>query len=429
MPLVEVDIVEDGENPTSIPDESLDFVIASHVIEHCEDPVGTIKSWLRVLRPGGKIFLVVPDRRRTFDRTREPTTAAHLLRDHREGPEGSREAHYREWVAVSHPGDPEAARRAADLQEEGYRVHFHVWNPDEFADFVRVAADEEDLPIELKAVARNFREFIVVIEKRPPGTAPSADTGLAPVMLNQLARYSAVVPLIREVAPKRVLEVGSGSEGLARFMGDQFEITICDRDFTDYGTVELGRKGADGLRRVEGDVTELPFEDGEFDLVLALDLIEHVPPELRDRALSELARVSSGRTIVGCPCGTPALESDRRLAAVYDRLPKRERPTWLAEHLENGFPEGEDLARPLREFGRVEVLPNEGIRWHQFVSVLEATPLVIRPTLWIAALLAPGLRGDGGGPAWRGRLMKLLRGHDRAPAYRNIAVLDREVRS
>ena len=42
-------------------------------------------------------------------------------------------------------------------------------------------------------------------------------------------------------ASELAVEVGSGSEGLARFMGGQFEITISDRDFSDYGTVSVPR--------------------------------------------------------------------------------------------------------------------------------------------------------------------------------------------
>ena len=165
LPLAEVEIVEDGENPESIPSESQDFVIASHVIEHCEDPVGTLKNWLRILRPGGVIYLVVPNRKRTFDRNRRPTTPEHLLRDHRQGPEVSRATHYEEWVgAYTKPG-VKANRQAAELEAEGYRIHFHVWSADEFRDSMVTIAEQEDMPIVVKAMARNFREFIVVLEK------------------------------------------------------------------------------------------------------------------------------------------------------------------------------------------------------------------------------------------------------------------------
>lgn len=45
-----------------------------------------------------------------------------------------------------------------------------------------------------------------------------------------------------------------------------------------------------GAKAVLGEVTSLPFADGAFDLVCALDIVEHV--EDGDGALSELARVA-----------------------------------------------------------------------------------------------------------------------------------------
>ena len=40
--LVEVDIVDDGEFLREISDESQDFVIANHFVEHCQDPINAI---------------------------------------------------------------------------------------------------------------------------------------------------------------------------------------------------------------------------------------------------------------------------------------------------------------------------------------------------------------------------------------------------
>lgn len=250
------------------------------------------------------------------------------------------------------------------------------------------------------------------------------ETGLAPVMLNQLARYGAVKELIEEAAPKTVLEVGSGSEGLARFTDGSYQLTACDHDFTDYGSTVLEEPEFD-LCRVEGDVTDLPFQDGQFDLVLALDLMEHVPPDSRDVAVQEMARVCRGRVIVACPCGEAALESDRRLARYYDWLPRRERPPWLVEHLANGFPEPVDLERSLGQFGTVRLIGNERIGFHQALNRVEAIPLVVRATLWMASLLKPALVGEEQ-PGWRDRVLKFLRGYDRDPVYRQIAVLDRD---
>jgi ubiquinone/menaquinone biosynthesis C-methylase UbiE len=126
---IAVDRVDDGERLTTVPDRSQDFVIASHFLEHCEDPVGTLAAHLRVLRPGGALALP--------DRHRDATTLEHLVADHEQGPEASRAGHYREWARlVDLPlGNIDAAEveaHAAALEGRGYSIHFHCWTDDEF---------------------------------------------------------------------------------------------------------------------------------------------------------------------------------------------------------------------------------------------------------------------------------------------------------
>jgi SAM-dependent methyltransferase len=165
LALVEPDIVDDGEVLDSIPDGSLDFVAASHFIEHCENPIGTLRNHLRKLRPGGVLFLVVPDKRATFDSPRTVTSIDHLVRDDRDGPEWSRRSHYEEWVREAEhgvaPSDVEAT--VERLLAQAYSIHFHVWTPDAFLELLRFCANELGLPFELRAFERGDAEFVVVL--------------------------------------------------------------------------------------------------------------------------------------------------------------------------------------------------------------------------------------------------------------------------
>lgn len=43
-----------------VPDESEDFVVSSHVLEHTTDVARTLLDWFRVVRPGGYLYIVVP---------------------------------------------------------------------------------------------------------------------------------------------------------------------------------------------------------------------------------------------------------------------------------------------------------------------------------------------------------------------------------
>ena len=53
---------------------------------------------------------------------------------------------------------------------------------------------------------------------------------------------------------------------------------------------------------------EQPFDDTSFDLVLALDVLEHLEPERRSDLLAELDRVARSFILIGAPFSTPAVE-------------------------------------------------------------------------------------------------------------------------
>jgi SAM-dependent methyltransferase len=44
-----------------VPDEHYDFVHSSHCLEHLNDPIMGIRTWIRVLKPGGHLIVTVPD--------------------------------------------------------------------------------------------------------------------------------------------------------------------------------------------------------------------------------------------------------------------------------------------------------------------------------------------------------------------------------
>jgi SAM-dependent methyltransferase len=140
--------------------------VANHFLEHTEDPIGTLAEHARVLRPGGVLYLANPDPRVTFDELRPLTTIEHLARDHRDGPEASRDEHYAEWARlVERVGEPGVAGRAGELRASGYSIHFHVWTPAVFMELVHHCRHEEGIPIELEALVPVRHEFIAVLRK------------------------------------------------------------------------------------------------------------------------------------------------------------------------------------------------------------------------------------------------------------------------
>lgn len=164
-PLVAVDLVDDGERLPRVADDSQDFVIANHFLEHCEDPLGTLGHLFRVLRPGGILYMALPDKRYTFDAPRPLTDLAHLRADHAHGPAGSRRAHYEEYVRLVHGvTDPEELQRHTDdLMARGYSIHFHVWTQKEMLELL--LALREAIGFDFEATCKREHEMIFVLRK------------------------------------------------------------------------------------------------------------------------------------------------------------------------------------------------------------------------------------------------------------------------
>ncbi len=169
LPVVEPDIIDDGETLTLIADGSQDFIVANHFIEHCEDPVGTLRTLTQRLRPGGILYMAVPDKRYTFDRHRPSTTWEHLELDHADGGVASRRDHYVEFaglVTLGGKGTAEAVRdKAAEQESTRHSIHFHVWTTDEFVEFLGRVRQTVVPDLDLVDAVRNGDETIFVLRR------------------------------------------------------------------------------------------------------------------------------------------------------------------------------------------------------------------------------------------------------------------------
>lgn len=76
-----VDVIASGDN-LPFKNNQWDFVISSHVLEHFFDPIKTLNEWLRVIKPGGYIFMIIPHKERTRDNDKQRTTLQELIDRH-----------------------------------------------------------------------------------------------------------------------------------------------------------------------------------------------------------------------------------------------------------------------------------------------------------------------------------------------------------
>lgn len=166
--LVHVDVVDDGETLATVADGSQDFVAANHFFEHCEDPIGTLRNLLRVVRPGGVVYLSVPDKRHMFDHDRPATTFEHVVRDHEQGPATSRHAHYEEVVrlGIKVQGETAVAAKVAELEAQDFRIHFHCWSQTEFLQLLCGLQARAGFPrFDIAEFVANEREMVVVLRR------------------------------------------------------------------------------------------------------------------------------------------------------------------------------------------------------------------------------------------------------------------------
>ncbi len=130
-----------------LPNESLDYLCSSHVIEHLPNPLAALHEWHRVLRPGAWLYLVAPDMRHTFDAGRAVTPVSHMLRDFLTGaPPADCAEHVEEFVFQTDWGrlrpDCPVAERAAQQgaahreylralhDGEPIDIHYHTFTPE-----------------------------------------------------------------------------------------------------------------------------------------------------------------------------------------------------------------------------------------------------------------------------------------------------------
>jgi 2-polyprenyl-3-methyl-5-hydroxy-6-metoxy-1,4-benzoquinol methylase len=131
LPLVKIDIIDDAATLKTVANNSVDFIIANHIIEHLSDPIGAILCWFSKLKTGGLLYMAVPDKRKSFDIDRPLTDLQHIIDDHyctaEQRKTRDREAFY-EWSRlVNKTSEDKVEQQVADLIQIDYSIHYHTF--------------------------------------------------------------------------------------------------------------------------------------------------------------------------------------------------------------------------------------------------------------------------------------------------------------
>ncbi|MCB1144236.1 MAG: methyltransferase domain-containing protein [Leptospiraceae bacterium] len=169
LPLVNVDIIDNGEKLFTIENDSQDFIIANHMLEHCVNPISTIENFMHKLKMGGVLYLAIPDKRFTFDKNRNLTDFQHLLNDYKNADSESQLHHFKEWVKYcgnnEDKDDDFIEKEALKTQEVNYSIHFHVWDDQSYLNFLVETQKFLKNSFSISFFAQNEDEIISVLKK------------------------------------------------------------------------------------------------------------------------------------------------------------------------------------------------------------------------------------------------------------------------
>lgn len=226
--IAEVDIVW-GERPLAeAVGEPLDYVVASHVIEHVPDLIGWLAELRATLKPGGVLGLAVPDRRFTFDRLRRESGLPEMIEAWLLGRRQPSIAQVFDACSGAVPVDagaawrgeldldpdaplaqaPDALRLARSLLTDPRYLDAHVWvfTPSSFLATARALAALDLFPFLIDAfhaTEPGSGEFQVRLRATGPGERAAVEASIARALNAQGPGPSGIEALERENAALR----------------------------------------------------------------------------------------------------------------------------------------------------------------------------------------------------------------------------------
>ncbi len=124
----------DATNLSIIQDRTYDFVISSNCLEHVANPIKALKEWQRVVKSGGLVLVIVPNKKHCFDHKRATTTFEHLLDDYNQNIQEDDLTHLEEilekhdYTLERNSMDRESFKERALKNFENRALHHHVFD-------------------------------------------------------------------------------------------------------------------------------------------------------------------------------------------------------------------------------------------------------------------------------------------------------------
>lgn len=201
-----------------------------------------------------------------------------------------------------------------------------------------------------------------------------------------------------------ILEVGSGGLGIAPYLNKV--VTGIDTSFKPPYHPKL--------IKIKGSVLKLPFEDQSYDCVISADLIEHLAPQIRSKAINEMMRVAKDLIIISVPCGKLSYIQDLELSNYYKKI-FNTKYDFFQQHCKFGLPEKKEILDKIRYASKlykrklkIIIKGNENLAIQKFLMHGWITKNPIKNIIFRKFFLL---------------LIPLFRFLDREPYYRQIFII------
>lgn len=170
------------------------------------------------------------------------------------------------------------------------------------------------------------------------------------IAYDQYQRYKTISTVVEKIKAKfglkkvKILEVGANAQkNLGKFLTD-------DEIF--YTDLEVPEGFEDDDHFFVADATNLVgIKEESYDVIIASDVFEHIPKELREKFVSELYRVVKYSVIMCFPFSADYVEEAEIRVNQYYKTLTGDDYIWLYEHIENGLPKRDELDTKLNELG------------------------------------------------------------------------------
>lgn len=187
--VVPLDYVIGSRSISEVVDQKVDYVVASHVIEHLPNLFGWLRDLTKILSTNGNLFLVVPDYRFTFDMMRPLSSLGELIENDRNQLKKPsfrsvfdqrfyhrKTSSHQIWQALQkgskYQAEPSfSARNAFEFAQrsnsEYLDVHCNVFEPDSFVELINSSYELEVQPFKctnVESTTQSFLDFMVLLK-------------------------------------------------------------------------------------------------------------------------------------------------------------------------------------------------------------------------------------------------------------------------